>query len=215
MSCCCQSPQAHEKKSRKSGTIENRITFMKRGLKILLIAEAWAVLALGMIAPIYAIFVEKIGGDILDASWAYFAFMFTSGAVIFLISHWEDKVRHKEKLIMLGYVLTSVGCLLYIFVENQFALMVTQVLLGLAVAVKDPAYDALYMEYIDHRKEASEWGDWESMFYITTAVAAIVGGYFANAFGFKALFIFMFLTSVFSMATTLFLFKKKQYLNAT
>jgi len=39
---------------------------MRNGLKILIIADAWANLALGMIGPIYAIFVGQIGGDILD-----------------------------------------------------------------------------------------------------------------------------------------------------
>jgi len=56
-----------------------RQIFMKRGLRFLLIADAWVNLALGMIGPIYAIFVEQIGGDILDASWAYFTYMLTAG----------------------------------------------------------------------------------------------------------------------------------------
>ena len=54
---------------------------MKKGLKFLVLSDSWATLALGMIGPIYAIFVEQIGGDILDASWAYFAFTMTSGVV--------------------------------------------------------------------------------------------------------------------------------------
>lgn len=78
---------------------------MKRGIKFLLLSDTWVTLALGMIGPIYAIFVEDIGGDILDASWAYFAFMITSGVVMYLISHWEDRVKHKEKLVTLGYCL--------------------------------------------------------------------------------------------------------------
>ena len=55
---------------------------MRRGLKILLLADGTANLALGMIGPIYALFVEKIGGDILDAGWAYFAFMVSSSPMI-------------------------------------------------------------------------------------------------------------------------------------
>lgn len=55
---------------------------MKRGLRFLLIADTWATLAIGMLGPIYAIFVEEIGGDLLDASWAYFAFMITSGILM-------------------------------------------------------------------------------------------------------------------------------------
>ena len=71
---------------------------MQNGLKILIVADAFANLALGMLGPIYAIFVGEIGGDILDVGWAYFTFTFTSGVVLYLISKWEDRVLHKEKL---------------------------------------------------------------------------------------------------------------------
>ena len=71
---------------------------MKRILKLLLLADGWVSLALGMLGPIYALFVQDIGGDLLDASTAYFIFMITTGLAIFLISKWEDKAKHKEKL---------------------------------------------------------------------------------------------------------------------
>ena len=103
---------------------------MKKGLKILLFADMWATLGLGMIGPIYAIFVQKIGGDLLDASWAYFAFMLTSGVVMYLIGHWEDRAKHKETLVTIGYVLATLGCLSYIFVNSQATLMVTLIFLG-------------------------------------------------------------------------------------
>ncbi|QQG43858.1 MAG: MFS transporter [Candidatus Roizmanbacteria bacterium] len=187
---------------------------MKNGLKILLLADSWQVTALGMIAPIYAIFVERIGGDLLDASWAYFAFMMSTGVTIFLISHWEDKIKHKEKLIMLGYVLTVAGAMMYIFVFNQFTLIITQIVLGLAQAIKDPAYDALYSDYLDTGKKASEWGDWESMYYVATALAAILGGYIATVLGFRALFVGMAIFSIFSALVCINLFRKKEYLHS-
>ena len=181
---------------------------MKRGIKILLLSDTWATLALGMIGPIYAIFVEEIGGDILDASWAYFAFMITSGLMMYAISHWEDKFKNKERLITAGYVLTALGCVSYYFVHSQSMLVFTQVILGLAEAIQVPAYDALYSKLLDHGKEASEWGDWEAMRYIVTAIAALIGGYLATIAGFRSLFIVMFVISVFSGLTSIRLWKK-------
>jgi MFS family permease len=186
---------------------------MKRGLKILLYSDAFISLALGMIGPIYAIFVEKIGGDILDASWAYFAYMFTAGIVMYLISNFEDRSKHKEKFIIVGYILTNIGCFFYIFVYNQFTLMLTQIVLGLSVAILDPAFDAVYSHYVTKSKEASDWGIWESMSYIVTAIAAIVGGYIASLFGFKILFVVMFIISLFGTLKALSLFRSKKHLN--
>jgi drug/metabolite transporter (DMT)-like permease len=75
---------------------------MNRTIKTLLATDSLFVLAAGMLGPIYAIFVERIGGDILEAGGAYAAFSLASGILIFLISKWEDHVRHQEKLVVIG-----------------------------------------------------------------------------------------------------------------
>jgi MFS family permease len=180
---------------------------MKRGLQFLLFSEVWFGFSLGMLGPIYALFVEEIGGSLLDASWAFFAFTFTSGVVIYLISLWEDHIIHKEKLIVFGYFLTSVGVLSYYFVGTQSHLVLTQIVLGLAGAFLFPAYDALYTEYIDHHKEASQWGACESLYKITTAIAAVVGGYIAYLLGFKTLFLVMFVFSFMSVIISYKMYK--------
>ena len=187
---------------------------MKKGILWLLISDTWATLALGMIGPIYAIFVEQIGGDLLDASWSYFAFMVTSGIVMYLISHWEDRVKHKEKLITIGYALTAFGALSYYFVDSQLTLVFTQIILGVAEAIQVPAYDAMYSKYLDTKEAASEWGDWEAMRYIVSAVSVLIGGYLATWYGFKVLFIVMFGVSCFSITNSLNLWRKTKYLNS-
>lgn len=181
---------------------------MKQGIKILLLADMWATFAIGMLGPIYAIFVERIGGDLLDASWAFFAFMITSGVVMYFISHWEDHVLHKERLVTLGYTMTAVGCLMYVFVDSQLMLIMTQIVLGLAEAVLVPAYDAMYSHFLDVEKAASEWGDWEAMRYIVTALAAVAGGYVVHLFGFSALFIIMAIVASFAAITSVWLYKQ-------
>lgn len=186
---------------------------MKRGIKILLFADAWMTFALGMIGPIYAIFVERIGGDLLDASWAYFTFMLTSGVVMYSISRWENHVKHKEKLVVAGYLIGAFGALLYYFVDGQSMLLITQVVLGFSVAILSPAFDAVYSHYVNKKKEASDWGAWESMGYLVTAIAALAGGYIADIYGFKTLFIVMFISSICGAIISFRLFKNKKSLS--
>ncbi|USN53849.1 MAG: MFS transporter [Candidatus Nomurabacteria bacterium] len=186
---------------------------MKRGIKVLLISDAWINLALGMIGPIYAIFVEDIGGDLLDASWAYSVYMITAGVVMFLLGKWEDRAKHKEKFVVIGYALISLACFMYIFVNSQIMLLFTQAVLGLSLAVLSPSFDAIYSHFVKRKEEASNWGIWEAMSYVVTAIAAIIGGYVADGFGFRTLFIVMFVISLFGTSYSMHLYRGKKYLN--
>lgn len=186
---------------------------MKKGLKVLLLASAFITLSAGMLGPIYALFVESIGGDILDASFAYFAYMLSAGIVVFIISKWENRVLHKEKLIFWGYVLNSIGMASYLFVYNQTTLLLTQGILGISLAIISPAFDSLYAHYTTKKEEASDWGSWEAMGYIVTALAALTGGLIADFLGFQMLFLIMFALSVLGMVQTLELFREKKILN--
>jgi len=188
---------------------------MKRGVRILLLTDAWWTLAIGLIGPIYAIFVQEIGGDILDASWAYFAFMISSGVALYAFGKLEDKIRHPELTLTLGYVLLSLGCFSYIFVSTQLMLVITQIILGLGIAIASPIFDAMYGKFVTRKHAASEWGDWEAMGYIVTAVSALIGGYLATLVGFRALFIIMFVISLFSIVTSLWLYKEAAVLKKT
>ncbi len=186
---------------------------MKNGLKVLIIADAFADLSLAMIGPIYAIFVAQIGGDILDVGWAFFTFTFTSGVVLYLMGKWEDRIKHKEKLVIIGYAVLSVGAGLYLFVDSKLTLFITQTVLGFGLALVSPAFDALYSHFIKSNKEASEWGLWEAMGYIVSAFGALLGAYAVKFYGFKIFFIIMFAISLVGTMASLFLLKGEEYLN--
>mgnify|MGYP001573671818 CR=1 FL=1 len=171
---------------------------MKHVLKVLLRAQGFLIAAFAMFSPIYAIFVERIGGGILAASGSVAAYSIATGLMIYVISRWEDHVKHLEKMVRIAYALSALGFLGYIFVQNITQFIVIQVLLGLSVAIRAPALDTLYSRHTDHKKTVSEWGDFETMVYIVGAIAALVGGYIAKTFGFNILFMTMFLLSVVS-----------------
>ena len=165
---------------------------MNKTIRMLLLTDSCFIFAAGLFGPIYAIFVENIGGDLLDAGWAWGAFMFAAGAVVFVLSRWENRFKHYEQLIIGGYALRSLAKFGYLFVSNPVSLVVVQVVLGLGEAFTLPAYDALFTRSIDKGQEALQWGDWEAMDYIVTALSAIIGGAIATVFGFKILFVLMF-----------------------
>lgn len=83
--------------------------------------------------------------------------------MLYLISTWEDKVRYKERLVVIGYGVSTLGCFLYLFTITQLMLLITQVVLGVGVALVSPAFDALYAHFVKTKEEALDWGAWEAM----------------------------------------------------
>lgn len=131
----------------------SQLESMRKKLKILLTSSSLFMLAGGLFGPLYAVFVEDIGGDLLTAGSAYAAFSVAAGILIFLISRWEDRVKHQEKLIIAGYVLSCLGYLGYIFVQSPFQLFAIQIVFGVGEAIGTPAYDGLYSS--SWRRESS------------------------------------------------------------
>jgi MFS family permease len=182
-------------------------------LRILLFADFFMLLAMGMLTPIYAIFVEEIGGDILSASGAWAIFTLTSGVLILLIGKWEDKQKQKgipyKRFIFFGYLIRSIAFLSYFFVADKYQLFLVQVLLGIGVATTVPAFDSLYSRFLSKGRFASEWGAWEGMNMIVAAIAAVIGGFIAAFLGFKVLFLIMFAASLVGLAISTRLPSKK------
>lgn len=164
---------------------------LNKALKILLVTNSLVLLAGGMIGPIYAIFVEDIGGDLLDASLAGSVFALAAGITTLLSGRYSDMNKHKEKIVVLGYIIMGVGFMLFTLVTSVWMLLIVQVIIGFGEAIYIPAFDAVYSEHLDHHKEGRQWGAWESMYYFVTAIGAAIGGYIVVYLGFHVMFILM------------------------
>jgi hypothetical protein len=88
---------------------------MERLRKILLISDAFYLLSGGLLGPIYALFVDRIGGDLLDASFTSALFLLTAGVVVLVLGLWEDKSKHQRKFVIAGYGLGVMGTFGYLF----------------------------------------------------------------------------------------------------
>lgn len=174
--------------------------------KILLISDGLAILSGGLIGPIYALLVQRYGGDLLDASATFAIFMITAGVVIYFMAFWEDRFKHQRKFIIIGYGLSMVGTGGYLLAQNATHLFFVQAVLGLAVAIKDPAYDAIFSRS-DQKHLTLAWREWEAMDYVILGLSALLGGFIAEYIGFRALLWGMFGVSVFSFLASLFLLR--------
>ena len=182
--------------------------FFNRALRILLSTNALILMAAAMLGPIYALFVEKVGGDLMDASIAGGIFALMAGLTSLISGKYSDQIKENELIVVIGCLIIGTGFSLYFWVDSVIFLFIVQAIIGLGEAIYSPAFDALYSKHLDGHKSGSQWGAWESMNYFTTAVGAIVGGSIVTYFGFQALFIIMALLSFIS-AIYIFFLKRK------
>lgn len=176
--------------------------------KILLLTDGLYIFSGGLIGPIYALFVDSIGGDLLDASSTFAFFMLTAAVVVYFLALWEDKSKHLKKFVIAGYGLGVIGYLGYLFVDSPVSLFVVQIILGFSIALKDPAFDALFSSSEKHL--ALAWGEWEATDYFVLGLGALFGGFVAQNFGFRPLLFCMFFLSIASFFLSIILLRMQE-----
>ena len=183
--------------------------FFNRALKILLVTDSLILFSNAMMGPIYALFVQKIGGDLLDASITWAIFTGVTGLVTLISGRYVDKIKENELIIVAGYALNAFGYFLYLFVNTIPFLFFVQIIMGLSMAIYAPAFDAVYSKHLDSHRSGRQWAAWESMNYFALALGAIIGGLLVNYFGgFHVIFILMMILCL-SSATFIFLLPRK------
>ncbi|MBU0976148.1 MAG: MFS transporter [Patescibacteria group bacterium] len=160
-------------------------------VRILLITNSLILIAGAMFGPIYALYVEEIGGDLLDASLIFAAFSLVSGIVTYAVGHLTDKAKEKELIIVLGYFITGLGFLMFLFVDSILSLLIVQIIIGIGGAVYSPPFDAVYTQHLDSNRAGKDWGAWEALYYFATAFGAVTGGLLVTYLGFDAMFTVM------------------------
>lgn len=160
-------------------------------LKILLITNAAILISGAWLGPIYALFVKKIGGDLLDASFTYGIYALAAGITTYISGKYADKLKENELIVVFGYIIIGVSFISFIFVKTILSLFIIQVIMGFGEAIYSPAFDALYSKHLDGHASGREWGAWETMNYLTISVGAITGGILVTLFGFNIVFVFM------------------------
>ena len=172
-------------------------------LKILLATNGIILIAGAMLAPIYAIFVEKIGGDLLDASLTGGIFAFTAGITTIISGRYADKIKENKLIVVFGYLLIGFGFLLLNFATTIWMLFLIQILIGFAEALYSPTFDALYSKHLKKDMAGREWGAWEGVNYFSITIGAVTGGLMANYLGFNILFTVM---SVLSFLSAIYIY---------
>lgn len=145
----------------------------------------------GMMGPLFAIFAEKVGGDILDITWAWSTYLVITGLLYIVMGRLLNNKSYKAKVMVLGYSLNAVLTFGYLLVDSPIKLFLVQAGLGIAEAIGTPAWDALYAKNMNDNVDTYAWGLSTGQSQIATGVAFGLGGLITHFISFDALFVTM------------------------
>lgn len=144
-----------------------------------------------MFGPFLAIFGQRIGGSLLDISWAWAIYLIVQGVLSFFAGKYSDGKISKEKMVTAGYALNAIFTFGYLFVSSPVHLFFIQAGLGVAAAISTPTWNALYAKHEDRRHDGYTWGIACGEFEIVTGIAILIGGLIVNYYSFATLFVVM------------------------
>lgn len=157
---------------------------------ILLVSSNLWYLAEGLFGPLLAVFAGRVGGNVLDISFAWAVFLAVAGIMNIVVGRLSDTYS-KEKILVAGYALNTLVLFGYIFVTNPMQLFFAEALLGVAAAMASPTWYSLFAKFETKHSSGKEWGLVTGQAKIATALAMVVGGYIVTYFSFTALFVLM------------------------
>lgn len=174
--------------------------------RILLIASNIWYLGEGMLGPLYVIFCERIGGNILEISWAWAIYLITVGILVIFIGNLSDKIG-KEKLLLIGYILNTICTFAYLLVSTPIHLFIVQAGLGVSAALTIPTWLSLYAKNDDRKRDGLTWGIVSGFDRIVTGIAIIIGGLIVTYFSFTVLFVTMGIVQIIATLYLINIFK--------
>lgn len=177
-------------------------------VKILLYSNNLWVFGEGMLGPLFAVFAQRLGGSILDISWAWSIYLIVTGILVIVIGKISDVKISKEKLMITGSFLNALFTFGYIFVSSPVQLFLVEAGLGVAAALSSATWSALYSKHGDSSKAGYMWGLANGQAQLTMGVAIIVGGFIVNHFSFTILFITMGIIQAIAAIYQLLILKK-------
>jgi MFS family permease len=188
----------------KKRAIDSKYYFLEEidpVIRFLIISDTVMFGAVGLLGPIFALFIEDfiVGGNEATAGIAAGVYLFTKSTLQIPIANFIDRVRGEKDDYVILFLFTmamSLIPLLYLFISTPLELYIVQFVLGLFTAFTFPTFMALFTHHVDRGKEGTEWGVYFTLTDITSAAFGALGGLLAATSGFPFLIITVVVLSV-------------------
>lgn len=158
-------------------------------LKVLIVSQAIYYFAAMLMGPLYAVYIQKIGGGVLLISITTGTFYVATTLFLIFMARFGDRIRRKDWVLALSYIVKGLGFWAYIVANSSLILLLIQVVMGLAEALGTPTFGAIFAKHLDKKEEVMEYSDWSLIANLVMALGTILGGFIVAGLGFNFLFV--------------------------
>jgi predicted MFS family arabinose efflux permease len=178
---------------------------MHRNIKLLLGSSIFIHMGLNILAPVYALYVQRVGGGILEASFSIGVYALLRGILYFGFAKLKEKPQHHKPLLFVGYSLYAVAYVGYIFAFLPLHLFLIQGLLAFADTILNPCWSAVIATSLTSGKERGIYSQFYGIRSMFEALGAFIGGIAIVYWGFTQTFLLMAAFAMCAALLTLFL----------
>lgn len=164
---------------------------MNKSLKLLLIINSIFVLAANMLGPLYAVYVQKLGGSIVVVSETWSVMLLTTTLVNFVLIRYGDRIKEHEYFLIAGFVFRAIAWVGFVYAGNILSIIFLQIIVGVGEAVGSTGFDAIFAEHLDKKCHIRDYAIWKTISNVIAAFATLIGGFVVTLYGFNPLFWFM------------------------
>lgn len=161
-------------------------------VRLLIVSETISAGAVGLMGPIFALFIEDfiVGSNAAVVGLAAGIFLLSKSTFQIPLAHYLDKIRGEKDdfwFMFISTILTAIIPLFYLIIDTPLELYIIQFALGIITAATYPSFMSILTRHMDPGKEGIEWGIYFTLTDISSALLSIVGGFVAATAGFPVL----------------------------
>lgn len=158
----------------------------RKAVVTLALANSLLAFSIGIVGPLYSIFLERISDNLFDVGFAYGLFWVLVAFLELSLGRHVDKIGY-EKALMIGLSLSAISETIYIFAHNIHYVYLAQVTSALGYAIQYPAFYSL-LSTIAKEEKGKFISLVDSFYNLAYGIAAILSGAFVSLAGFQTVF---------------------------
>ena len=178
---------------------------MHRNIRLLLGSSIFLHMGLNILAPVYAIYVQRIGGELIDASFSIGFYALLRGILYFVFAKFKDRHLPHRPILFGGYMMYAAAYLAYIVIDAPVWLFAIQGWLALADTILNPSWSAVIATSLQTGRERATYATFYGYRSIFEALGAFIGGIAIVGIGFSWTFALMALFAACSAFLALFI----------